>query len=246
MTIRYDKARTNSPCDDDHKLSALLDHFLMPENTGVSLEDIIGWVVVENMDTLKVCLVKSKKVLKEATKTQSKLLTKVAKQKMAQEKSHPAKAVHQEATKVLHQMTEQLDRVRGTIAHHTADIAHIEALHRDCESMEEESSSPEEGSPPRSGSRDSSTTTPQGHDDEHDTKMRDVGNASNPPQGKATQTDPSPEAMEDDPENEKDVIVEDEWIIIEEGGVTPITQVDDRLLDWMTKRIKLEPKSPPE
>ena len=109
MTIRYDEARANSPCDDDHKLGALLDYFLMPENTGVSLEDIISRVVAENVDALEVHLVKSKKVLKEATKTQSKLLTRVAKQKMAQEKSPSTEAAHQEAMRVLHQMTEQLD-----------------------------------------------------------------------------------------------------------------------------------------
>ena len=79
MTVRYNEARANSPCDDDHKLGTLLDYFLMPENTGVSLEDVISWVVAENMDALEVRLVKSKKVLKEASKTQSKLLTRVAK-----------------------------------------------------------------------------------------------------------------------------------------------------------------------
>ena len=68
MTVRYNEARANSPCDSDHKLGALLDYFLMPENTGVSLENIIGWVVAENMDSLEVRLVKSKKVLKEASK----------------------------------------------------------------------------------------------------------------------------------------------------------------------------------
>ena len=104
MTIRYNEARANSPCDDDHKLGALLDYFLMPENTGVSLEDIIGRVVAENVDALEVHLVKSKKVLKEASKMQSKLMTRVAKQKMAQEKSHPT-----EATRVLCQTTEQFD-----------------------------------------------------------------------------------------------------------------------------------------
>ena len=140
MTIRYDEARANCPCDDDHKLGTLLDYFLVPKNTGVSLEDIIGRVVAENVDTLEVCLVKSKKVLKEAFKMQLKLLTSVAKQKMAQEKSHPTEAAHQEAMRALHQTTEQLDHVRSTIAHHTVDIAHIEALLKDCESMEEESS----------------------------------------------------------------------------------------------------------
>ena len=81
----------------------------MPENTGVSLEDIIGRVVAENVDALEVHLARGEKVLKEATKAQSKLLTRVAKQKMAQEKSHPTEAVHEETTKALHQVTEQLD-----------------------------------------------------------------------------------------------------------------------------------------
>ena len=96
--------------------------------------------------------------------------------------------------------------------------------------MEEESSSPEEGSPPRSGSRDSPATTPQGCDNEHDIKMEDIGNASNPPQGMATQTDPPPEVAEDDLEgtvDDPDVIVEDEQIIVEGEGITPITPADD-------------------
>ena len=88
------------------------------------------------MDALEVCLVKSKKVLKEASKMQSKLLTRVAKLKMAQEKSHPTEATHQEAMRVLCQTTEQLDQVRSTIAHHTADISRIEALLKDCKSTE--------------------------------------------------------------------------------------------------------------
>ena len=109
MTVRYDESWANSPCDDDHKLGALLDYFLMPKNTGVSLEDIIGLVVAENVDALEVRLVKSKKVLKEASKMQSKLLTRVVKQKMALEKSHLTEVAHQEATRVLCQMTEQLE-----------------------------------------------------------------------------------------------------------------------------------------
>ena len=244
MTVRYDKTRANSPCDDDHKLGALLDYFLMPENTGVSLEDIIGRVVVENVDALEVRLAKGKKVLKEATNAQSKLPTRVAKQKMAQEKSHPTEAAHKDAMKVLCQATEQLDRVRGTIAHHTAEITRIEALLKDSESTEEESSSPEEGSPPRSGSRDSTTATQQGHDNEHNIEMEDVGNASNPPQGMATQTNPPPEVTEDDLEGEDDVIVEDEWIIIEGGGVTPITPADDRFLDLDDQEGQTEAETP--
>ena len=109
MTMRYDEARANSPCDDDHKLGTLVNYFLMPKNTSVSLEDIIGWVVAKNVDALEVCLVKSKKVLKEASKMQSKLLTRVAKQKLALEKGHPTEVAHQEATRVLRQTTEQLE-----------------------------------------------------------------------------------------------------------------------------------------
>ena len=73
---------------------------------------------------------------------------------------------------------------------------------------------------------------PQGQEEEeHDIEMRDVENDPNPPQEMTTQTDPPPEATGDDSENDKDVIVEDERIIIEGGGVTPITPADDRLLD---------------
>ena len=109
MTVRYDEARANSPCDEDHKLGGLVDYFLIPENTGVSLEDVIGQVVAENVDSLEVRLVKSKKVLKEASKMQSKLLTRVVKQKLALRKGNPTKAAHQEATRALCQMLEQLE-----------------------------------------------------------------------------------------------------------------------------------------
>ena len=163
---------------------------------------------------------------------------------MAQEKSHPTEAVHKEATKVLRQVTEQLYRVRGTIAHHTAEIACIEALLKDSQSTEEESSSPEEGSPPRSGSRNSPATTQQDHDDEHDIKMEDFGNASNPPQGTATQTYPPPEVMEDDLKGKDDVIVEDEQIIVEGGGITPITPSDDQLLDLDDQGGQTRAKTP--
>ena len=107
------------------------------------------------------------------------------------------------------------------------DIARIKALLKDCESTEEESSSSGEGSPLRSGSRDPTTTTQQGHDEEHDIEMRDVEDVPNLPQGMATQTDPPSEATEDDSKSDKDVIVEDERIIIEGGGITPITPADD-------------------
>ena len=35
MTMHYNEARANSPCLEDHKLGALLDFLLAPENTGV-------------------------------------------------------------------------------------------------------------------------------------------------------------------------------------------------------------------
>ena len=232
MTVRYNEARANSPCDGDHKLGTLLDYFLMPENTGVSLENIISQVMAENVDALKVRLVKSKKVLKEASKMQTKLLTHVAKQKLALERGHPTEAAHEEAARVLCQTTEQLDQVRATVAKHTADIAHIEALLKDCESMDEESSSSGESSPPESGSGDPPAATPQvQEEEEHNIEIRDVGDDPNLPQGTATQTDPLPEATRDASKSEKDVIIEDERIIIEGGGVTPITPADDQLLD---------------
>ena len=79
--------------------------------------------MAENVDTLEVHLVKSKKVLKEASKTQTKLLTHVVKQKLALENGHPTEVAHEEAPRVLHQTTEQLDRVRATIAKHTAQAS---------------------------------------------------------------------------------------------------------------------------
>ena len=117
--------------------------------------------------------------------------------------------------------------MRNTVARHTADIAHIEALLKDCESMDEESSSSGESSPLESGSGDPSAATQQGQEEEHDIDMRDVGDDPNPPQGMATQTDPLPEATEDDSKSEKDVIIEEERIITEGGGITPITPADD-------------------
>ena len=118
MTMRYNEARANSPCDDDHKLGTLLDYFLMPENMGVSLENIICWVVAKNVDALEVCLIKSRKLLKEASidTDQTVELTRIAKQKLALEKGHPTKVAHDEAAKALSQTTKQLDRVRATFA----------------------------------------------------------------------------------------------------------------------------------
>ena len=73
------KAKADSPCDEDHKLGDLLDYFLMPNNTGVALDDILCHAVAENIDALQVRLVKCKKVLKQANRTHRKLLTKIAK-----------------------------------------------------------------------------------------------------------------------------------------------------------------------
>ena len=71
MTMRYNEARANSPCSDDHKLGTLLNFLVMRENTGVGLKHIIDWVVAENVDALEMHLIKSKKLLKEASKSQA-------------------------------------------------------------------------------------------------------------------------------------------------------------------------------
>ena len=178
------------PNDKDHKLGALLDYFLMLNNTGVTLDDVLCHAVAENIDALQVHLVKCKKVLKEATKTQGKLLTMVAKLMEAQEKSLPNEVVHEEATETLCQATEKLAQVRDNITHHTAEILCIEER----ESTEEESSSPEDGLTPGSGSRDPPAPTQQEQDD---IEMEDVENTSNPPQGMVPQTNPTPEGAED-------------------------------------------------
>ena len=124
----------------DHKLGALLDFLLIPENTSVGLRHIIDWVVAENVDALEMCLVKSRKLLKEASKAQTKLLNHLTKQKMTLEKAYISQKTQDETCKALSQTTEQLDRARTTVTQHTIDIAHIESLLEDCESMDEESS----------------------------------------------------------------------------------------------------------
>ena len=224
----------------------------MPENTGVSLKHVIDWVVAENVDTLEVHLVKSKKLLKEASNAQTKLLTHLAKQKMTLEKTHLSKKVSDETSKALSQTTKQLDQVRITVAMHTADIIHMEALLKDCESADEESSSSGESSAPEPGSGDPPAANPQGQEEEdpHDIEMRDVEDDPNPPPPSeqddnplpvpAAQTDPPPEdnGNHEDTEDNKDVIIEDERIIVEDerivvetGGATPITPAEDQLLD---------------
>ena len=74
--------------------------------------------------------------------------------------------------------------------------------------------------------------------------MRDIEDVPNLPQGMANQTDPPPEAIEDDSECDKDVIVEDERIIIEGGGITPITPADDQLLDQDDQEDQTGAKTP--
>ena len=115
MTTQYNKARANSPCSDDHKLGALLDSLLMPENTSVSLKHIFDRVVAENVDSLEMHLIKSKKLLKEAWISQTKLLTWLMKQKMTLEKSFLSKKVRDETSKALSQTTAQLDQARTTV-----------------------------------------------------------------------------------------------------------------------------------
>ena len=80
MMMQYNKARANSPSSHDHKLGTLLDFLLIPENTGNGLRHIINPLVAENVDALEMCLVKSRKLLKEASKAQTKLLTYLTKQ----------------------------------------------------------------------------------------------------------------------------------------------------------------------
>ena len=109
MTTQFNEARVNSPCSHDHELGALLDFLLMPENTGVGLRHIIDRVVAENVDALEVRLAKSRKLLKEALKTQARQGTSLMKQKITLEKTHISKKTQDETQEVLSQMTEQLD-----------------------------------------------------------------------------------------------------------------------------------------
>ena len=183
MTTRFNEARANSPCSRNHELGALLDFLLMPENTGVGLRHIIDQMVAENMDALEVHLAKSRKLLKEALKTQARLLTHLTKQKITLEKTHISKKTRDETQEVLSQTTEQLDRARTTVAQHTADIAHIKSKLEECESTDEESSYSEESGDPEPGAQGPLIATPQGceEEDPHDIKMEDVGNDPIPP-----------------------------------------------------------------
>ena len=246
MTMQYNEARANSPCSDDHKLGALLDFLLILENTGVGLKHIIDQVVAENVDALEMRLVKNKKLLKEASKSQTKLLTWLTKQKMTLEKTRLSKKVRNETSKALSQTTAQLDQVRTTIAKHTADIVHNEALLEDCESVDEESRSSRGSVDLEPGAEDPPAITPQDQEEEdpHDIEMKDVEDDPNRllhPSRTTThsqsqfklQSDPPPGDEEDweDVRDNRDVIIEDERIVIEAGGATPITLAEDQLLD---------------
>ena len=155
----------------------------MPENTSVGLKHIFDRVVAENVDALEMRLIKSKKLLKEALKSQTKLLTWLTKQKMTLEKTRLSKKVHDETSKVLSQTTAQLDQARTTITKHTANIMHIKALLEDCESADEESSSSRGSVDPEPGAEDPQAITPQDQEEEdpHNIKMKDVEDDPNPP-----------------------------------------------------------------
>ena len=149
---------------------------------------------------------------------------------------------------MLSQTTEQLDRARTTVAQHTTDIAHIESKLEECESTDEESSYSEWSGDLEPGAQDPPTATPQGceeEEDPHDIEMEDAGDDPIPPPpseqdnnplpvpAQAAQSDP-PHGGEEDREgmrDNRDVIVEDERIIVEAGGTTPITLAEDQLLD---------------
>ena len=248
MTTQFNEARANSPCSRDHELGTLLNFLLMLENTGVGLRHIIDWVVAENVDALEVRLAKSRKLLKEASKTQARLLTHLTKQKITLENTHISKKTRDETQEALSQTTEQLDRVRTTVAQHTADIAHIESKLEECESMDEESSYSEENGDPEPGAQDLLTATLQGREEEedpHDIEMEDVGDDPIPPPPSEQDDDPLPvpaQAVQSNPPHrseedwegtidDRDVIVEDKRIVVEAGGTTPITQAEDQLLD---------------
>ena len=219
----------------------------MPENTGVGLKHIIDQLVAENVDALEVCLVKSKKLLKEASKSQTKLLTRLTKQKMTLEKTCLSKKVRDETSNVLSQTTAQLDQARTTVTKHTADIAHIEALLEDCESVDEESSSSRGSVDPEPGAEDPPAITPQDQEEEdpHDIEMKDVEDDPNLPPPSEQDNDPLPvsvQAAQSDPphggeedwegaRDNRDVIIKDERIVVEAGGTTPITLAEDQLLD---------------
>ena len=199
------------------------------------------------MDALEMHLVKSKKLLKEALKSQTKLLTWLTKQKMTLEKTRLSKKVCDKTLKVLSQTTIQLDQARTTITKHTANIMHIEALLKDCESADEESSSSRGSINPEPGAEDPPAITPQDQEEEdpHNIEMKDVEDDPNPPPPSEQDDDPLPvpvQAAQSDPppgdkedrenvRDNRDIIIKDERIVIRAGGATPITLAEDQLLD---------------
>ena len=243
MTTRFNEARANSPCSSDHELGALLDFLLMPEYTGVSLRHIIDRVVAKNVDALKVCLAKSRKLLKEASKTQARLLMWLTKQKITLEKTNISKKTCKETQEVLCKTTEQLDRVRMMVAQHTADVAHIKSKLEECESTGEGSSYSEESGNLEPGTQDSPTATPQGHEEDtdlHDIEMRDVRDDPIPPLSSGQDNDPLPTTTQatppghegqEDAQDDRDMIIEEERIIRGDGDITPVTMAEDQLLD---------------
>ena len=114
--------------------------------------------------------------------------------------------------------------------------------------MDEESSYSEENGNPEPGAQDPLTATPQGceeEEDPHNIEMEDVGDDPIPPPPSKQDDDPLPvpaQAVQSDPPHgskedregvidNRDVIVEDERIVLEAGGTTPITLAEDQLLD---------------
>ena len=119
--------------------------------------------------------------------------------------------------------------MRDTITHHKTEITCIEALIAERESTEEESSSSEDGPTPGSGSGDPPAQQEQ-EQEQDDVEMEDVEDASNPPQGMATQTDPTPKEVDEDTGavgQVDSVTPVGERIVLEGGGTTPITPADD-------------------
>ena len=162
---------------------------------------------------------------------------------MTLEKTRLSKKVRNKTSKVLSQTTAQLDQARTIIAQHTADIVHIEALLKDCESADEESSSSRGSVDPEPGAEDPPADWEE--EDPHDIKMKDVEDDPNlPPLSEqdndllpvpvqAAQSDP-PHGGEEDGEgtrDDRDMIIKDERIVVEAGGTTPITLAEDQLLD---------------
>ena len=260
MTTGFNEARANSPCSHNHELGTLLNFFLMPENTGVSLRHILDWVVAENMDALKLHLSKSRKLLKEATKTQARLLTCLTKQKITLEKTHISKRTRDETQEGLSQTTEQLDRARTTVAQHTADITHIESKLEECESTDEESSYSEESGDLEPRAQDSLMATPQGceeEEDPHDIEMEDVGNDPTPFPPSQQDDDPLPvtaqttlsgsllkgDSGQGDVIDDRDAIIEEERIIV--GLEVPLRLHWRRTSSWMTT-LPLELRLPLE